>query len=128
MDKASNQSSQSDKPMKNQTAGKIIGQIFLYLILIVCAVIFIFPFFWMISNSLMTLGETITRVLLPKVPQWENYRVAWEQANFSKYFVNSVLVTLGTLAGLLFTSILAGYAFARIDLEARILIFGLFLA
>lgn len=128
MDKASNQSSQSDKPMKNQTAGKIIGQIFLYLILIVCAIIFIFPFFWMISNSLMTLGETITRVLLPKVPQWENYRVAWEQANFSKYFVNSVLVTLGTLAGLLFTSILAGYAFARIDFRGKNLFFGLFLA
>jgi ABC-type glycerol-3-phosphate transport system permease component len=92
------------------------------------AAIFIFPFFWMISNSLMTLGETITRKFVPAIPQWVNYKEAWLQANFSKYFVNSVLVTLGTLAGLLFTSILAGYAFGRIDFKGKNLLFGLFLA
>lgn len=100
----------------------------LYLILIAGAIVFIFPFFWMISNSLMTLGETIVRQLVPKVPQWVNYKEAWEQANFSKYFVNSVLVTLGTLAGLLFTSILAGYAFGRIDFKGKNILFGIFLA
>ncbi|MFZ3151325.1 MAG: carbohydrate ABC transporter permease [Anaerolineaceae bacterium] len=76
----------------------------------------------------MTLGETITRQLVPKVPQWVNYKEAWEQANFSKYFLNSVLITLGTLAGLLFTSILAGYAFARIEFKGKNLLFGIFLA
>lgn len=100
----------------------------LYLILIAGAIVFIFPFFWMISNSLMTLGETIVRQLVPKVPQWVNYKEAWEQANFSKYFVNSVLVTLGTLAGLLFTSILAGYAFGRIEFKGKNILFGIFLA
>ena len=65
----------------------------------------------------MTLGDYHAQLF--KVPQWENYRLAWEQAKFSKYFVNSVLVTLGTLATL-FTSILAGYAFARIDFKAKI--------
>jgi ABC-type glycerol-3-phosphate transport system permease component len=55
----------------------------LYIILLFWRVVFIFPFFWMISNSLMTLGETITRQLVPKVPQWINYKEAWEQANFS---------------------------------------------
>jgi len=120
----------NEKSNKQPTgvAGHIAGRIFLYLILLLGAVIFIFPFFWMISNSLMTLGETITRRLLPQVPQWQNYRTAWEQANFSKYFLNSVVVTLGTLAGLLFTSILAGYAFARIDFKGKNLLFGLFLA
>ena len=76
----------------------------------------------------MTLGETITRQMLPKVPQWNNYVQAWQQAKFSKYFLNSVLVTLGTLAGLLFTSILAGYAFGRIDFKGKDFFFGLFLA
>ena len=64
--------------------GRIFGRAILYLILIIGAIIFIFPFFWMISNSLMTLGETITRRLLPQVPQWDNYRQAWQQAKFSK--------------------------------------------
>ncbi|NLB71965.1 MAG: carbohydrate ABC transporter permease [Chloroflexi bacterium] len=105
-----------------------IGRVLTYAILIIGALIFIFPFFWMISNSLMTLGETITRQLLPKVPQWSNYADAWNQAKFSKYFLNSVLITLGTLAGLLFTSILAGYAFGRIDFKGKNILFGLFLA
>ena len=116
------------KEKKENHAGRILGKAALYLILLIGAGIFIFPFFWMISNSLMTLGETITRQLVPKVPQWVNYKEAWEQANFSKYFVNSVLVTLGTLAGLLFTSILAGYAFGRIDFKGKNLLFGIFLA
>ena len=116
------------KSKKEIHAGRILGKIVLYLILLMGALIFIFPFFWMISNSLMTLGETITRQLLPKVPQWINYKEAWDQANFSKYFVNSVLITLGTLTGLLFTSILAGYAFGRIDFKGKNILFGIFLA
>lgn len=116
------------KEIKENHAGRILGKVLLYLILLIGAAIFIFPFFWMISNSLMTLGETITRQLVPKVPQWVNYKEAWDQANFSKYFMNSVLVTLGTLAGLLFTSVLAGYAFGRIDFKGKNILFGLFLA
>lgn len=99
-----------------------------YVILLGGAIVFIFPFFWMISSSLMTLGETITRQILPKVPQWVNYQEAWNQAKFSKYFINSVLVTLGTLTGLLITSILAGYAFGRMDFKGKNILFGLFLA
>jgi len=105
-----------------------LGRILTYAVLIFGAIIFIFPFFWMISSSLMTLGETLTRQLLPKVPQWVNYLDAWNQAKFSKYFLNSVLITLGTLAGLLITSILAGYAFGRIDFKGKNIIFGIFLA
>jgi len=116
------------KERKESRASRILGKAVLYLILIVGAVIFIFPFFWMVSNSLMTLGETITRQVWPEVPQWINYKEAWEQANFSKYFVNSVAVTLGTLTGLLFTSILAGYAFGRINFKGKDILFGLFLA
>jgi len=117
------------KNIKKETpVGKVLGKAFLYLILLAGAAIFIFPFFWMISSSLMTLGETIVRKFVPAIPQWDNYKQAWLQANFSKYFVNSVLVTLGTLTGLLFTSILAGYAFGRIDFKGKNLLFGLFLA
>ncbi len=116
------------KEIKENHAGRILGKALLYIILLFGAVVFIFPFFWMISNSLMTLGETITRQLVPKVPQWINYKEAWEQANFSKYFLNSVLVTLGTLTGLLFTSTLAGYAFGRIEFKGKNILFGIFLA
>ena len=128
-----------DKPVitsptpKTITRGKastqtIIGRILTYVILIAGAIVFIFPFFWMISTSLMTRGETGLRVLLPKVPQWVNYMNAWKQAKFSKYILNSTLITGGTLIGLLITSILGGYAFGRIDFKGKNFLFGLFLA
>ena len=100
----------------------------LYLILIIGAVLAIIPFFWMVSTSLMTLGETINKEWLPEVPQFSNFVEAWEEADFSKYFLNSVIITFTTLAGLLFTSILAGYAFGRIKFFGRDVIFAILLA
>ncbi|MBP7213239.1 MAG: carbohydrate ABC transporter permease, partial [Anaerolineaceae bacterium] len=129
MDKPAEITSSAEKITRGKrSAGQVISRILIYAVLIAGAIIFIFPFFWMISNSLMTLGETATRVLLPKVPQWSNYLDAWNQAKFSKYLSNSVLVTLGTLTGLLLTSILAGYAFGRIEFKGKSILFGLFLA
>ncbi len=105
-----------------------ISRALLYFVLIAGAVVAVIPFLWMISTSFMTLGETINRVYIPKVPQIQNYIDAWQQARFEKYFMNSVVITGVTLAGLLFTSILAAYAFAKIKFVGREIIFGLFLA
>lgn len=117
------------KRMKNKNSvGRVIGKVFLYIFLLFAAVVCLFPFFWMITTSLMTLGETINRKIFPEVPQWINFIDAWQQAKFGKYFMNSVLVTVGTLAGLLVTSIFAGYAFGRIEFKGKNLIFALFLA
>ena len=104
------------------------GRLILYGVLIFGVIIATIPFFWMVSTSLMTLGETINKQWLPKAPQFSNYVEAWTEANFAKYFLNSVIVTFVTIAGLLFTSILAGYAFARIKFFARNVIFALLLA
>lgn len=124
---------QNDRPSlsKRKPQNPWLGRLYkllLYVILIFGAVVFIFPFFWMISNSLMTLGETIGKVFLPKVPQWQNFVQAWNEAKFSKYFLNSILIALGSISGLLTTSILAGYAFGRIEFKGKNLLFGLFLA
>jgi len=107
---------------------KVIGKIFIYVVLIIGAIISLFPFFWMVSQSLMTLGETLQVRWLPAVPQWHNYAEAWNRARFGDYFLNSTWVTLGTIIGILITSILAAYAFARIEFPGRNLFFTLFLA
>lgn len=104
------------------------GRLVLYAVLILGAVIAFVPFFWMVSTSLMTLGETITRQWVPKTPQFENYVIAWNEAQFAKYFLNSVIITLMTILGLLVTCVLAGYAFGRIKFYGRDFIFALLLA
>jgi ABC-type glycerol-3-phosphate transport system permease component len=104
------------------------GRLALYLVLILGAVLAIIPFFWMVSTSLMTLGETINRQWLPKVPQFSNYQQAWVQANFARYFLNTVIITATTILGLLITSTLAGYAFGRIRFFGRDVLFALLLS
>ncbi|MBK9122963.1 MAG: carbohydrate ABC transporter permease [Chloroflexi bacterium] len=86
-----------------------------------------FPFLWMISNSLMTLGETQVRRLLPESPQFYNYIEAWEEAQFSRYFLNSCIIVGITIAGLLVVSILSAYAFGRIKFRGRNVVFTLLL-
>lgn len=107
---------------------RLLGRSILYLILILGAVMAMTPFFWMISTSLMSLGETINRQVLPDIPQFVNYQNAWNEANFSQYFQNSVLITAISLSGLVITSVLAGYAFARIKFPGRNIIFAILLA
>jgi ABC-type glycerol-3-phosphate transport system permease component len=86
------------------------------------------PFAVMIAQSLMTLGETLTRAPLPAAPQWGNYAEAWRDADFGRYFRNSVVITAATILGVLISSALAGYAFARIDFPGRNAIFTLLLS
>ncbi|NLA80579.1 MAG: carbohydrate ABC transporter permease [Chloroflexi bacterium] len=113
---------------KTNPVARIIGKVMIYVVLTVGALVSLFPFFWMISQSLMTLGETSQTRWLPAAPQWENYVEAWSRACFGEYFLNSTWVTLGTIVGLLITSILAAYAFARIKFPGREVVFTLFLA
>lgn len=108
--------------------GRLLTRGLLYFVLIAGAVVAILPFFWMISTSLMTLGETINRKVVPAVPQFQNYVNAWHEAKFDKYFINSVIITATTLTGILVTSILAGYAFARMKFWGKDILFGLLLS
>lgn len=103
------------------------GRIFAYGVLIFAAVIALIPFFWMISTSLMTLGETQVRRWLPAVPQFQNYAEAWDTARFGLYFLNTCIITGTTIAGTLLVSILASYSLARIRFWGRDTLFTLML-
>ena len=58
----------------------------LYIMLLIAAVVALLPFFWMLSTSLMTRGETISRQWLPRVPQVQNYAVAWTEGQVRQVF------------------------------------------
>jgi ABC-type glycerol-3-phosphate transport system permease component len=94
-----------------------------YIFLSLGVLIAIFPFFWMISTSLMSLGEAQGTRIIPSEIHLENYAEAWKEASFSLYMWNSVRITLITLTGELVFSILAAYAFARMKFPGKDLIF-----
>ncbi|MBN2554559.1 MAG: carbohydrate ABC transporter permease [Anaerolineales bacterium] len=99
-----------------------------YFFLITGAFIAILPFIWMLSTSFKTIGEAQGVQFFPSQLRFENYVLAWQEADFAEYFINSIVVTLITLAGRLSFSILAAYGFARIRFPGRDLIFSIMLS
>ena len=99
-----------------------------YLVLIFGAFLAVIPFIWMLSTSVMTLPEATGTRFFPSEIHLENYINAWKEAQFSEYFWNSVQITLITLTGQITFSVLAAYAFARINFPGRDLIFGIMLS
>ena len=77
----------------------------------------------MISTSLMTAGEASNQYLFPKKLMFENYLEVWNSNNFQKYTINSIIISFIIVTGVLFTSIPAAYAFAKIKFPFRDTIF-----
>jgi ABC-type glycerol-3-phosphate transport system permease component len=111
----------------NLTRSRFIT-ILIYLMLILGALLSLVPFVWMISTSLKSIGEALGSSFFPSELHFENYLEAWDRANFSKYFFNSIKITAISLAGSVTISILAAYGFARIKFPGRELIFGMLLS
>lgn len=105
-----------------------VWRAFSYLVLLAGAAVSLVPLLWMLSTSFMTLGEAIGGQFIPAVPQFSNYVEAWTQAQFSHFMVNSVVITVITLAGELITTILAAYAFAKMEFPGKNVIFGVLLS
>jgi multiple sugar transport system permease protein len=87
----------------------------IYLVLIIAAVFALVPFLYTVSVSLMNLSEATGGRLLPSTPQWQNYPQAWNDASFSDYFLNSVIIAAITVSGEVVFCTLAAYAFARLE-------------
>lgn len=102
-----------------------------YALLTLGMIIMIFPFYWMISSAFKTPPEMnlFPPSMLPR--NWlnfDNFRIAFETAPFARYFLNSVLVMAGSVTLTAFTTILAAFAFSRLNFRGRELVFALLLS
>ncbi|MCH8276273.1 MAG: carbohydrate ABC transporter permease [Bacteroidetes bacterium] len=88
------------------------------------------PFIWMLSTSLMSEIEVyqFPPRLIPETLRWENYGNAMTLLPFGTFFFNTIVVTLLSVTGQLFTCSMAAYAFARLRFRGRDAVFGAFLA
>ncbi len=116
--------------MKSTKGTNIILDILKFAILILGAVLTVLPFVWMILSSLKTASEitAIPPTFFPKEPQWSNYVEAWSRAPFLRYFVNTVFVATVSTIGVLITTVLAAFAFSRLNFPGKKLIFSLLMA
>ena len=98
-------------------------------LLVLCALLTIFPLVWMLSVSFMAPGEAshFPPPLLPQQATLVNYRELFAQEGIGRYFINSALLaTAATLLSLSF-NVAAGYAFAKLRFKGRERIFKLLL-
>lgn len=97
------------------------ARLIIHVFLITLGIVWIYPFVWMVFASLKTNKEFLTSgtKLLPEVPQWDNYINAWSTANFSGYFINTVVFTVATVFIVIVLSSLTGYALGRVDFPGR---------
>ncbi len=94
------------------------------------ALIWVYPFLWMVSASLKT-NDEIFRAgtnLLPKALAFENFERAWVQANISQYFINTVTIAVGSVLVVLATTSMMGYVLGRYRFPGRRLVVGIFVA
>ncbi|WP_372571660.1 carbohydrate ABC transporter permease [Ruegeria jejuensis] len=83
-------------------------------------VVWIYPFVWMISTSLKSNAEMFGNPgLIPQSFAWENYSRAWVEANMGRYFLNTLIVTVGSVVIVTFCTALTGYVLGRYRFPGR---------
>ena len=96
-----------------------------YAILLVLALLYLFPIFWLLLSAFKP-NQEILKVPVAFFPSrftLENIRRVMIEFSFTRYFANSLFVTLTTLCLNVFTSCIIGYVFAKFNFRAKNLIF-----
>jgi multiple sugar transport system permease protein len=110
----------------------VLGRILLYVVLAIGAVIFAMPLVWMISTSLKpeALVYNIPIIWIPPELKWSNYVEAWTRSvpPFTVYYSNTIYITVFSIIGLVLSSSLVAFGFARIRFWGRNTIFLILLA
>ncbi|HJZ49434.1 MAG TPA: carbohydrate ABC transporter permease [Roseiflexaceae bacterium] len=89
------------------------------------AILMTIPFLWMVSTSLKQDSQIwlFPPVWIPSPVLWQNYTEALTILPFGRYALNTVLITVLTTVGVLLSSSLCAYGFARMQFPGRDLIF-----
>ncbi|AEV28785.1 ABC-type sugar transport system, permease component [Sphaerochaeta pleomorpha str. Grapes] len=91
--------------------------------------VMLFPIYWMVISSVKSQEEILLTVptFWPREWHFENYRNVFQKANFSKYYLNTIVMTFGIVMSQVVTGVLAGYGFAKGKFKGRNLLFVLVL-
>ena len=102
-----------------------------YTLLTFWAILVLFPFYWMVLTSVKSYGaynsEWIPQ-LYTLSPTLQNYRDAFTAVPLAGYFTNTIVFTVATTALMLVVTVLAAFAFARLNFGGKDLAFTLFLS
>ena len=120
-----------DKISKNAKTRKTVGNIVLYFLLSLWAIIVLFPFYWMVLTSVKSYGSYNSEKIpsfFTLSPTLQNYVDAFTTVSLGKYLLNTLIFTVITTAIMLVVITLAAFAFARLEFKGRDAVFTLFLS
>ena len=94
-----------------------------YIVLFLGAVMFIYPFYWMVMASLAPANEISNLTFLPSSLSLDSYYHMLSKIPIGRAFINSMIVALSVTTGVLIFSSMVGYALAKLTFKGRDLIF-----
>ena len=118
---------EAKKAARKSAAGNVVK----YALLTLWAVMVLFPFYWMILTSVKTTNaynSELTPQFITTSPTLQNYVDAFNKVPLARYFLNTFIFSVITTALMLFVSILAAYAFSRLEFRGKNLVFTAFLS
>lgn len=99
------------------------------IIMILLALVFLVPFYFLFVNSVKTFGDLLTNAASwPQAFEWGNYQRAWEITNFPKVLTNSLIVTVISNLLLVLISSMTAYRMVRYNTRFNRVLFTLFVA
>ena len=116
-------------PIQVRVMRAVLG-VLKYGVLLVFSFFFILPWVWMISTSLKNPPELVRwpPIWIPNPIRFDNYPMAFRQAGFSTFLVNTLIVAIPSVIGALLSNALAAYGFARVRWPGRDAVFAVVLA
>lgn len=115
---------------RRRTWRRLLRPTLLYSLLTLGGIAFGFPFYWLVIGSLKdeTQYNQFPPAWLPNPPDWHNYVTLFQALPFGQFLVNSAIVTGFVVIGVVASSSVVAYAFARLRAPGRNILFALLLA
>ena len=103
---------------------------FIYILLTVLVILFLFPLFWALITAVRDPAELSQSPMsiLPREIHLENFVEAWTAQPFTKYLMNSLFVTVFAVIGMVLSSAVVAYGFARFEFKGKRFLFMLMLS
>lgn len=116
--------------MRRAKRTRLVGRFVVLLALYLGAVVTLVPFVWLIRSSLMKPRQIFTFPVewIPDPFVWENFPRALTAVDFRQYFINTMIIEVGTVCGTLISCTLAAFAFSRLRWRGRNIVFGVLLS
>jgi len=108
-----------------------VGKGVIYALLAVWAIIVLFPFYWMVLTSVKSYSAYNSEYIpafFTLSPTFQNYIDAFTAVPLARYFTNTIIFTVATTGIMLVVTVLAAFAFSRLQFRGKDLVFTLFLA